>query len=207
MSAAADLRARHADALARVVHHPFFRQVEEGRLSAEARDRYFTAERHFVGAARAIFAHLLAKAPDLAAARHLVGILDGLVNAQEPLFDTIYAELGLADPPVPGPATTALAKGMTDIARDGPYAAGIAAMSVAEWSYAEVGRRGGWREATDPTVRDWFRLHAEAPFLEGAQWLSDELDRAWTEKEAEQIDAAFARAIALEIDFHAEPLR
>jgi thiaminase len=207
MSASADLRARHAEALERFVGHPFFGRVEEGRLSAEARDRYFTAERHFVGAARAIFAHLLAKAPDLAAARHLVGILDGLVNAQEPLFDRIYAELGLADPPEPGPATAALAEGMTAIARDWPYAAGIAAMSVAEWSYAEVGRRGGWQGATDPTVRDWFRLHAEAPFLQGAQWLSDELDRVWTEAEADRIDAAFARAIALEIDFHAEPLQ
>lgn len=207
MSAAATLRARHVSALERFVYHPFFQQFEEGRLSPEARDRYFMAERHFVGAARAIFAHLLAKAPDRSAARHLVGILDGLVNAQEPLFDGIYARLGLADPSRPGPATAALADGMTEIARERPYAAGIAAMSVAEWSYAEVARRGGWRAATDPTMRDWFRLHGEAPFQDGARWLSDELDRVWTASQAEQIDAAFARAIALEIDFHAEPLR
>lgn len=207
MSAAAALRARHAEALARFVHHPFFLAVEEGRLSPEARDRYFTAERHFVGAARGIFAHLLAKAPNLASARHLVGILDGLVNAQEPLFDRIHAALGLADPPEPGPAAVALAQGMTAIAREGSYAAGIAAMGAAEWTYAEVGRRGGWQGATDPTMRDWFRLHAEAPFQEGAQWLSDELDRVWTDGVADEIEAAFARAIALEIDFHAEPMR
>jgi thiaminase len=181
--------------------------VEDGHLSVEARDRYFTAERHFVGAARAVFAHLLAKAPDLAAARHLVRILDGLVNAQEPLFDRIYADLGLADPPEPSPAATALAEGMVGIARAGPYAAGIAAMGVAEWTYAEIGRRGAWRASGDPTLRAWFELHAEAPFLDGAQWLSDELDRTWTEADAAAIDAAATRAIALEVDFHAEPLR
>jgi len=207
MSVAASLRARHADALAGFVHHPFFRHVEDGSLRPEARDRYFVAERHFVGAARTIFAHLLTKAPDLPAARHLVGILDGLVNAQEPLFDRIYASCGLTDPPVQAPAAKALAQGMTAIARDGPYAAGIAAMSVAEWSYAEIGRRGGWRGAADETLREWFRLHAEAEFQDGAHWLSDELDRTWMPETADAIEAAFARAIALEIDFHAEPLR
>lgn len=207
MSAVQTLRMRHATALDAFVHHRFFLQLEDGRLSADARDRYFVAERHFVGAARAIFAHLLAKAPDITSARHPVGILDGLVNAQEQLFDRIYATLGLFDPPEPASATAALAQGMTDIARDEPYPAGIAAMSVAEWSYAQVGRRGGWRAAADPTLRDWFRLHAEPPFQEGAAWLSDELDRTWTPETADAIDTAFTRAITLEIDFHSEPLK
>lgn len=202
-----DLRSRHADGLKAFVDHRFFRAAEQGALSAAARDAYFVNERHFVGAARGVFAHLLVKAPTRAAARHIVSILDALVNEQEALFDRIYATLGLADPPHPSPAATALAEGMTEIARTAPYAAGIAAMSVAEWSYGQVGQRGDWKAAPDPTLRDWFALHAEHRFLAGADWLCAELDRTQTGSDTANIDAAFARAIDLEIAFHDEPLR
>lgn len=202
-----DLRHRHAASLDAFVGHPFFRAAERGALSTEARDAYFVNERYFVRAARVIFAHLLAKAPTRASARHIVSILDGLVNEQEALFDRIYATLGLSDPPCPSPAAAALADGMTDIARAGPYAAGIAAMSAAEWSYGQVAQRGGWAVAPDPTLRDWFALHAEPRFLAGVDWLCAELDAVQTETNSAAIDAAFARAIDLEIEFHAEPIR
>jgi len=198
---------KHRARLAAFVEHPFFLAVEDGSLPAPARDRYFVSERHFVGAARGVFAYILAKATDLAPARHLVGILDGLVNAQEVLFDRIFDALGLSTPDLPAPAAQALGDGMTAIARDGSYAEGIAAMSVAEWTYAEVGRRDCWRACSDPTLRDWFALHAEPAFLSGAAWLSNELDRAWRPEDDTRIDAAFARAIELEIAFHDEPMK
>lgn len=205
--AAQILRDRHAERLDRFVHHPFFASVEDGTISPAARDHYFVAERHFVGAARSVFAYALAKTTDLAAARHLIGILEGLVNAQERLFDHIYSALGLSDPVQHATATRALAGGMIAIARDGSYAEGIAAMSVAEWTYAQVGRRGRWQNSPDPMLRDWFALHAKPEFLAGATWLSDELDRVWRPENNARIDTAFAKAIELEIAFHDEPLR
>lgn len=202
-----DLRERHAAGLHAFVEHPFFRAAERGALSPEARDAYFVNERYFVGAAQVIFAHLLTQAPSRPAARHIVSILDALVNEQEALFDRIYATLGLSDPPCPSSATRALADGMIDIARAGPYAAGIAAMSAAEWSYAQVARHGCWAAAPDPTLRDWFALHGEPRFLAGVDWLCAELDAVQTDSDGAAIDAAFARAIDLEIEFHAEPMR
>lgn len=206
MSVGAELRAAHAARLREFVGHPFFRAAEAGTLPDPARDRYFRSERHFVGAARGVFAHLLANAPDLAAARHLVAILDGLVNAQEPLFDRIFATLGLDGTTPVGPATVALGSGMTAIAREGPYAAGIAAMGVAEWTYAEVSRRTSWHAAEDQTLRAWFELHGALAFLQGAAWLDHELDRTWSAQDAAAVEAAFRSAIDLEIAFHDEVL-
>lgn len=204
--ASTSLRERHATMLDAFVHHRFFLAAETGELTAGARDGYFTSERQFVGAARNVFAHILLKAPHLGSARHIVGILDGLVNEQEALFDEIYSVLGLADTAVPGPATRALAEGMTQIAREGPYVAGLCAMLAAEWTYAEVARRGTWSRA-DPTMRDWMRLHAAERFLSGVTWLEREIDATWTVRDAGAADAAFIRAIELEVDFHDEPLR
>jgi thiaminase/transcriptional activator TenA len=203
--AAAALRGRHAGPLDAFLHHRLFREAEAGTLPASARDAYFTAERGFVGAARCVFAHLLLKAPDLGAARHVVGILDGLVNAQEPLFDGIYDRLGLTGPARPAPATHALSAGMEGIVRDGPYLAGLAAMLAAEWTYAQVATRGDWSRA-DPTMRDWMELHAGEGFLSGVRWLEGEIERAWTAEHAAAADAAFARAIELELAFHDAPL-
>lgn len=208
MSAVADrLRSRHAAGLNAFVRHPFFAAMEDGTLTRAARDRYFVNERHFVGAARGVLAHLLIKAPGLASARHLVGMLDGLVNAQEPLFDRIFAALSLSGDVSASPAAHALSDGMTEIARDAPYPAGLAAVWVAEQSYGAIGRRGGWRNAADATLRGWFRLHAEDPFLDGVTWLERELDAVATDVAEATMDRAVARAIALEIDFHADPLQ
>jgi thiaminase/transcriptional activator TenA len=207
MTGAADaLRRHHADRLDAFVNHRLFREAEAGTLPAPARNAYFTAERAFVGAARTVFAHLLIKVPDLGAARHVVGILDALVHEQEPLFDAIYARLGLTDPTRPAPATRALSEGMAAIVRDGPYLAGLAAMLAAEGTYATVATRGDWARA-DPTMRDWMRLHAEPRFLSGVSWLEGEIARVWTDADGPAADAAFARAIDLELAFHDAPLR
>ena len=200
------LRARHADALAGFTRHRFFLAAAEGTLPLAGRDRYFVNERLFVGAARTIFAHLLIKAPTLASARHLVGILDGLVNAQENLFEDIFDRLDLLLPEGGFPAPETLGAGVVEIARDAPYAAGLAAMLSAEWSYLTVARTIDWAACPDPAMADWFRLHAEDDFAGNVTWLEAELDRVWSEDVAEAVDAAFARTVALEIAFHDDPL-
>lgn len=207
MSKTADaLRARHADALAGFTGHRFFIAAADGTLPPAARDRYFVNERLFVGAARTIFAHLLIKAPTLASARHLVGILDGLVNAQEGLFDDIFDRLDLTLSDGGMPAPDMLGAGVVGIARDAPYAAGIAAMLSAEWSYLTVARTLDWAACPDPDMADWFRLHAEDDFAGNVAWLEAELDLVWSEDVARAVDAAFARTVTLEIAFHDDPL-
>ncbi|MEM8552446.1 MAG: TenA family protein [Pseudomonadota bacterium] len=206
MTAFADiLRAHHRPQLDAFVHHPFFRAVEDGKLIATARDAYFINEGSFVGAAVGIFAHILTKAPS-GAQPHLVAILNGLVHTQLPFFAKLYGDLNITVPPEPPAAARALSDGMTEIAREGSYGAGVAAMLAAEWSYATVARRGGWRAADDETIRHWFALHAEDAFLDGVAWLEAEVNAAGEAGGRQEMDNAFGEAIALEIEFHDAPL-
>ncbi|WP_158234171.1 TenA family protein [Oceaniglobus indicus] len=208
MSRAAEgLRQRHAEALRGFIEHPFFVAAADGSLSPAARDRYFLNERHFVGAARGIFAHLLIKAPDLPSARHLIGILEALVNEQEPLFDRIFASLSLSTASAPRPAAVALSRGMTQVAQERSYAEGIAAMLAAEWTYGTVATTHDWNAATDQTMRDWFQLHAESRYLNGVSWLENELERVISTENAALVDQAFLDAITLEIAFHDDPIK
>ncbi len=124
-SASVILRERHAAELARFTGHRFFLSAADGTLSDAARDRYFVNERLFVAAARAIFAHLLIKTTSLSAARHLVGIPDGLVDGQEAIFTEIFERLDLKLPPVALPAPYLLGDGVICIARDAPYSAAL----------------------------------------------------------------------------------
>ena len=204
---AENLRQRHAESFRAFVEHPFFAAAANGTLSPTARDRYFLNERHFVGAARGIFAHLLIKAPGLSSSRHLIGILGGLVNEQELLFDQIFASLSLSTCSSPRPAALVLDQGMTEIARERPYAAGIAAMLAAESAYRQVATSFDWEStASDSTMRDWFRLHAEVRYLDGVSWLEDEIDRVNSTESTSAIDQAFLDAILLEIAFHDDAL-
>lgn len=196
---------------AALTEHRFFRAAAEGTLRKEARDAYLLNERAFVDQAVTVFAHVLSGAPNLAARRHLVSVLRGLVDDQPKLFDTVLTRLGLPtgvpdrdDLPT---AARALCDGMTAIARDGDYAQGLAAMFVAERSYREVSPRIASSGSADPELRAWFALHTEEGFTRGVDWLTAELDALGQRGLAvEDIAGSVARAISLEMEFHAAPL-
>lgn len=202
----------HAEGLDAFAHHAFFAAVEDGSLTAAAARAYFINERGFVEQAVVVFAHILAKAPTLSSRRHLHAILQGLLYSQLDLFDAIQAELGIprdetADVSVPA-GIRAVYDGFTAIARDGSYASGLAAMLVAESTYARVSDRLTTSPPRDPLLRNWFALHAQPEFLGGVAWLRQELDQLGrTGVTAGDVSGAVSSAIALEIAFHDEPLR
>lgn len=201
---AVELLSRHAAALDRFAGHRFFQDAAAGRLPSEVRDRYFCYERHFVRHAATIVALLLAKAPGLSAQRHLNQMLHGLLYDQLEVFERIFKALGLnAEGSIPD-EVEAFCDGMNEIARQGSYSEGIAAMFVAETTYAHVSC-GIMRRSPppDPHLHAWFALHAEQPFLEGADWLAAELNRTGSDAYTSgRLDAAVIRAIELEVRFH-----
>jgi thiaminase len=60
--------------------------------------------------------------------------------------------------------------------------------------------------AADPVLRDWFALHTQSRFRDGATWLARELD-AQAESGTDADAESFRRAIELEIAFHTAPLK
>ena len=201
---AADLLSKNAAALERFAGHRFFQDAAAGRLPSEVRDRYFRYERHFVRHAATIVALLLSKAPSLSAQRHLNQMLYGLLYDQLAVFDGIFLELGL-DAAGPFPQEVdAFCNGMTEIARQGSYAEGVAAMLVAETTYAQVSC-GIMRRSPppDPHLRAWFELHADVAFLEGAEWLASELNRVGSKLQATiSLNVVVENAVELEVQFH-----
>lgn len=207
MNIAESIRNANRSALAEFVDHRFFTKAAEGLLTDIERDAYFHFEHRFVEQAVTIFGHILLKAPDIEARRHLVGILYGLTHEQTDVFSRILARIG-PPPSMPWPgAVDEFCEGMTAIACHGGYHEGLAAMLAAEWTYAKVSRRLVAGRLDDPLLQDWFALHIDERFLRGVTWIDSELDKAIQNAEQfEQASTAFARAVNLEVAFHSAAL-
>lgn len=208
MRTAEALRKTHAAALDGFLHHEFFAQIAKGRLDPAARDAYFVYEHRFVEQAVIVMGHILTKAPTAAARRHIVHILHGLVTDQTSLFEKIFAVIGPQSQDIPQ-SVDDFCKGMTEIAREGSYEQGLAAMLAAEWTYAEVSKRLARISIQDILLRDWFDLHTRPSFLAGVAWLEAELDCAQEpliSTLSDSISPAFLHSINLEIEFHNAPL-
>lgn len=207
MALSQDLLSAHAQSWAALTGHEFFQLAEVHALPRPVRDAYFLYERAFVDQAVVVFAHILTRAPDLQARRHLVAVLRGLVYDQVDLFDSILARYGLAADGTRPAQVQALCDGMTEIARTGNYGAGLAAMFVAERSYLEVSRRLVTSGTGDAMLDGWFRLHTETGFTDGVAWLGREIDGLGKQgTTVAQLAPAFRDAIALECEFHTAAL-
>jgi thiaminase (transcriptional activator TenA) len=207
MSLSTRLRSQHAELLSGFLHHEFFQKVADGTLSPVQRDAYFHFEHRFVKQAVTVFGHMLVKAPTYDSQTHIVGILNGLVTEQTDVFRQVFASIGPSpETPWPG-AVDRFCDGMTAIVRAGSYPAALAAMLVAESTYADVSERLSRNVIADPSLRIWFDLHTTDSFLRGVDWLKQELDRHQLD-EADEAEAseAYRRAVELEIAFHSAPL-
>lgn len=190
-----------------MVGHRFVADIAADRLPAAVFDRYLAYEGAFVGTAVRIFALAVAKAPDVAAQRHLVAVLDALANGQVGYFETTFAARGidLDAHDLLHPDVVAFRDGMLAIATGGVYLDILTAMFAAEWMYWTWCSAIAPSRISDPHVRDWVVLHAADEFARQARWLRDQIDaagRSLPEPEAAQLSRLFGQVLSLEIAFH-----
>jgi len=211
MGLSQDLLDAHASSWKALTEHDFFQSVERGLLTEASRNAYFQYERAFVDQAVVVFSYLLLGAPDLQARRKIISVLSALVHEQVDLFDDIFLRCGIDAEDhqtgrLPAPVE-ALCDGMTDIAQSEQYAAGLAAVFVAERSYLEVSQRICNANIGDQELYKWFQLHTQNGFSASVQAIAQEIDNFGERGlSLDQISSAFGRAIDLEIDFHSAPL-
>jgi thiaminase/transcriptional activator TenA len=197
--------ARCAPELDAMLAHRFVADIEADALPRAVFDRYLVYEGAFVDTAIAIFALAVARAPDIAARRHLIGVLDALANQQVPYFETRLAARGLApDAPLP-PRAAAFRDGMRHLAEEGGFLDIATAMFAAEWMYWTWCARAARAPISDPDIRAWVDLHADEGFAAQARWLGDAIDRHGSEADLDRLAAIFARVTELEIGFHHAP--
>ncbi|WP_299818996.1 TenA family protein [uncultured Jannaschia sp.] len=196
---------RCAPELEAMLSHRFVTQIEADALPRDVFDRYLVYEGAFVDTAIAIFAFAVARAPDIATRRHLIGVLAALADEQVPYFETRLAARGLsADAALP-PQAAAFRDGMLRLAEEGSFLEIVTAMFAAEWMYWNWCVRAAGAPIADPDLRAWVALHAEETFAAQARWLKDAVDRYGREADLDRLTDIFARVTELEIAFHHAP--
>lgn len=191
------------EVLQEMLAHRFVADIKADHLPRDVFRRYLSYEGAFVETAIAIFAYATARAPNVAAQRWLIGVLDALANTQVPYFEQTCARLGITPPDVLPEPVQAFDGGMHDLARDGSFVDILTAMFAAEWMYWLWCTDAAQGQIADPDLRAWVNLHATPDFEGQARWLKEAIDHYGDPSEAERLSVVFGRVMLLEIDFHA----
>lgn len=196
---------RNRAVLDRMFGHRFVEDICADRLPRDAFHRYLAYEGAFVETAISIFAYAAARAPDIAAQRWLVGVLDALANRQMPYFEERFAALGIAPTTTLPDDAAAFRDGMLALAKTGDFLDIVTAMFAAEWMYWGWSRRAMATGISDPDLRAWVALHVDEEFAAQATWLKDAIDRYGDRDDLDRLSGIFARVTELEIRFHDAP--
>lgn len=206
------LRERSGPLWDRMVHHRFTRDMAHGTIDPRVLRRYLVFEHRFVETAVVIFGYALVRAPSIAEQARLALVLRGLTDDQLTWFARVFAQLGVSeveqrplDPPGP---VLAFDEGMLGIAAHGSYEEIIGSMTAAEWMYHTWCTAAHAAAPADPIIAEWVDLHVAPAFAEQVAWMRGQIDAhgpALAPWRQERVAHAFARTLALEIDFHDAP--
>ncbi|MGR3625142.1 MAG: TenA family protein [Limimaricola sp.] len=205
MTLSDEILARNRAVLDRMLGHRFVEDICADRLPRAVFHRYLAYEGAFVDTAIPIFAFAVARAPDIAAQRWLIGVLDALANRQVPYFEARFASLGIAPARELPEGAAAFRDGMLALAERGDFPDIVTAMFAAEWMYWGWSRRAMAAGISDPDLRAWVALHIDEEFAAQATWLKEAIDRYGDQGDLDRLSAIFAQATELEIRFHDAP--
>ena len=206
------LRARSGPPWDRMVHHRFTREMAQGTIAPAALRRYLVFEHRFVETAVVIFGYALVRAPSIVEQARLTEVLRGLTGDQLTWFQRIFTQLGISEaeqrPVDPPSAVRAFDEGMLGLAAHGSYEEIVGSMAAAEWMYHTWCTEAHAAAPADPVIAEWVGLHVAASFADQVAWMRGQVDQhgpALAPWRQERVANAFARTLALEIDFHDAP--
>ncbi|MFM0736357.1 TenA family protein [Paraburkholderia xenovorans] len=200
------LKAQNIERWNEMQAHRFVRDIKRNVLPDAVFANYLRYEHLFVETAITIFGYALVKAPDLASKRWLAGVLHALATEQIPYFEAVFDALDVKplspDDSLPD-HVRAFNYGMLEIAEKGSFHDVIVAMMCAEWMYADWCAEAGQVAIANQSINAWVLLHTDETFRKQALWLRHQIDSLPDAQfDFEQTNAVFAKALALEIDFH-----
>jgi thiaminase/transcriptional activator TenA len=200
------LKAKNLERWNEMQSHRFVRDIKGNVLPGAVFANYLRYEHLFVETAITIFGYALVKAPDLASKRWLAGVLHALSTEQIPYFESVFDSLDV-QPLSPGDLlprhVKAFNQEMLEIAEKGSYYDVIVAMMCAEWMYADWCAAAGQGSIANQSISAWVLLHTDETFKKQALWLKRRIDSLPDAHfDFERANAVFAKALALEIDFH-----
>lgn len=204
MSFSQSFQTDNHDAWSRTVEHRFVREVFDGSISDAVMATYLVQDYRFLDSFLALLGAAIATSDDFAARLHLgrfVGVVSGEENTY---FLRAFEALGVSEDErrdVPDSAPTAGFKAlMREAAATRSYAAALAVLTVAEWSYLDWASRAPQPLPQTFVHAEWITLHDNPDFRDLVTFLRAELDRVGPSDETTARDF-FGRAVALELAF------
>lgn len=195
---------RMASRWADATRHPFIEALATDALPAGTFAAYMAQDYAFVGALADAVGYLIARAPTLAAKRHLTNFLAAALDGEDAFFTSVLTQREAPDLAI-RPITRAFSDLLRGSAAADGYGPGLAALLAGEWVYLTWGERVAAHPPKTPAYRRWTALHAEPPFAAFVHWLQTEVDglvlSAADESRARQ---NFIQAVEYEVAFFSE---
>lgn len=190
------------------ITHRFVAGLFAGTLERDVLRRYLVQDYQFVDRFVALLGAAAASADTIAArmvlARQL-GVVGGSENTYfQRAFDALEVPSAERESPEESAPTTAFQALMDEARASLDYPRCLAVLTVAEWLYWDWARRAPDQLPQDFVCREWIELHNGPDFGAWVGWLRGELDRVGpflSEVDQRACRDAFARAVALELDF------
>lgn len=204
MSFSASLQADNQEAWSRTVEHRFVREIYDGSISNSVMATYLIQDYRFLDSFLALLGAAIATSDDFAARLHLGRFVGVVCGEENTYFLRAFEALGVGEAEqreTPDSAPTAGFKAlMREAAATRSYAAALAVLGVAEWSYLDWASRAPRPLPESFVHAEWVTLHDNAEFRDLVAFLRAELDRVGP-AEAEIARDFFRRAVALELAF------
>ncbi|GAA1348087.1 TenA family protein [Falsarthrobacter nasiphocae] len=207
------LRHAHAETWDAVVRHRFVRELFAGSVPDTVMAGYLVQDYRFFDDFIRLLGAAICAADSTDARITLARVAGEVAGDENTYFLRCFEALG-ADEPLraetpDSPATAGFLALMREAVASQNYAAILAVLVVAEWSYLSWARTAPATLPQDFVHAEWVDLHDGPEFRERVAFLRAELDRVGPGEESVAADF-FGRAIALERDFfddaYAHPL-
>lgn len=204
MSFSATLQVENQENWSRTVEHRFVRELFDATIPGSVMATYLIQDYRFLDSFLALLGAAIATSDEFAARLHLgrfVGVVSGEENTY---FLRAFEALGVSEEERqerPDSAPTAGFKAlMREAAETRSYAAALAVLCVAEWSYLDWASRAPQPLPAHFVHAEWITLHDNPDFRDLVTFLRGELDRVGPADAAKARDF-FHRAVALELAF------
>ncbi|MCO8161180.1 TenA family protein [Pseudomonas sp. 21LCFQ010] len=186
------------------VQHRFVQQLCSGTLDDQVMGRYLIQDHRFLDSFLTLLGAAIATA-DSFESRLRLGRFAGMISGEEnTYFLRCFEALGITEqqrqdePDVP--ATAGFKAIMREAAATRSYAAALAVLNVAEWSYLDWASRAPQPLPPRFVHAEWITLHDNPFFRDFVAFLRSELDRVGPAEQTVTRDF-FLRAVRLEREF------
>jgi len=187
-----------------VVNHRFVKELASGVIDDRVMANYLIQDYRFLENFLILIGSAISNADTLSARLHF-GRFAGMICSEEnTYFLRAFNSLGISEQQLKDQPNTESTTGfkniMIEATETGSYAAILAVLNVAEWSYFEWAKQASYQLPENFIHAEWITLHNNTEFSSFVCFLRKELDRVGPGRYETSLDF-FTRTVGLEKKF------